>query len=85
MSKPHPEGLECLPKSGPYTLTLPAWVVLLVVKLPPALLSGSQSRTGPTTTTRWGHLFFGGGGYGSNIKTENNRSWMQYHKLLDVL
>jgi hypothetical protein len=26
---------------GLYSLTLPAWVALLVVKLPPALLSGS--------------------------------------------
>jgi hypothetical protein len=33
--------------------TTPAWVALLVVKLPPALLSGSQSRTSPTTTTMW--------------------------------
>jgi hypothetical protein len=32
-------------------------VALLVVKLPPALLSGSQSRTSPTTTTRWRHLW----------------------------
>jgi hypothetical protein len=35
---------------------LPAWMVLLVVKLPPALLSVSQNRTSPTTTTRWRHL-----------------------------
>jgi hypothetical protein len=38
------------------TLTLPTWVALLVVKLRPALLSGSQSRTSPTTTRMWRHL-----------------------------
>jgi hypothetical protein len=49
MPNPHPGGL--------YPLTLPAWVALLVVKLPPALLSGAQSRTSPTTTTRLRHLW----------------------------
>jgi hypothetical protein len=34
---------------------------LLVVKLPPALLSRSQSRTSRTTTTRWRHIWEGGG------------------------
>jgi hypothetical protein len=34
-------------------------LALLVVKLPPALLSGSQSRINPTTTTRWRHLWVG--------------------------
>jgi hypothetical protein len=33
------------------------WPALLVVKLPPTLLAGSQSRTSPTTTTRWRQLW----------------------------
>jgi hypothetical protein len=44
-------------KSGLYHLTLTGMGGLLVVKLPPALLSGSQSRASPTTTTRWRHLW----------------------------
>jgi hypothetical protein len=43
-------------------MTLLVWMAPLVVKLPPALLSGSQSRTSPTTMARWRHLVLGGGG-----------------------
>jgi hypothetical protein len=57
MPNPHPGGPGCLSWSALYPLTLPAWVAL-VVKLPPALLSGSQSHTSPTTT-RWRHLLGG--------------------------
>jgi hypothetical protein len=32
-------------------------VALLVVELPPALLSESQSHTSPTSTTKWRHLW----------------------------
>jgi hypothetical protein len=53
-----------------YPLTLPAWVALLVVKLPPELLSGSQSRTTPTTTTRWRHIW----GVSKEILDENSRN-----------
>jgi hypothetical protein len=58
------------------TLTLPAWVALLVVKLPPALLSRSQSRTSPPTTKRcrrlWGSLWKWSMSIGSNVAVDDD-------------
>jgi hypothetical protein len=52
------QGVSLLVWTLPLDLT--GMVALLIVKLPPAMLSGPQSRTSPTTMTRWRHPLEGG-------------------------